>query len=62
MLKEQRALKAKCGDSFITAIDEANATEVYLELLKSNPDYFLKHPFDESQLDKTFDVTNMVAL
>lgn len=62
LLKEQKALKAKCGDSFITSIDEVNATKVYLELLKSNPDYFLKHPFDESQLDKTFDVTNMVAL
>ena len=62
LLKEQKALKSKCGDSFITSIDEENATEVYLDLLKSDQNFFLEYPFNECELDKSFEVVNMIAL
>jgi aminoglycoside 3-N-acetyltransferase len=62
-LMEQRHIseKATLGDSFVTSVEEPPAFSIYQELFEKDPDYFLD-PSSVHDLDKTFEVKNMVAL
>jgi aminoglycoside 3-N-acetyltransferase len=54
--------KVACGNSFISCMAEPDAFEVYNELLRREPDYFLEKPFSPDEKDTEFIVHNMVAL
>jgi aminoglycoside 3-N-acetyltransferase len=53
---------APFGDNAIQCVGEAEAREVYLDLLQSNPNYFIEKPFSAQEADNTFEAHNMVAL
>lgn len=61
MLDKGISKKLSLGDSFITILDEPNAYELYFDLIKKDPNYFLD-PKSVFTYDKTFEVKDMVAL
>ena len=61
MLDKGISRRLEIGDSSITVLDEPNAFELYYDLIKKEPNYFLD-PKSIFTYDKTFEVKNMVAL
>ena len=61
MLDKGISKRIEFGDSSITILDEYNAYELYYDLIKRDPNYFLA-PNSKFTFDKTFEVKNMVAL
>lgn len=55
-------LRVDVGDSTISCVDEKPARELYLDLLREDPNYFIQAPFDASSADPTFIARDMVAL
>ncbi len=55
------AKKIPCGDNFITTVDEPGAFEIYYDMIKESPDFFID-PDSVHDYDKTFTVKDMVAL
>jgi aminoglycoside 3-N-acetyltransferase len=54
---------AKLGNSEISVVSETDASRIYLEMLKSDPNVFIQEPFNPSIADKSFTTNgNMVAL
>jgi aminoglycoside 3-N-acetyltransferase len=53
---------AQFGDSRISCVSEPEASRVYLDLLRQDPNYFISSPFDPLAADDTFLVQNMVSL
>ena len=63
LLMEKNSLKIHdLGNSSISAVDEYTARSVYLELLASDPNFFIHGEFNESEADKNFVANKMVAL
>jgi aminoglycoside 3-N-acetyltransferase len=63
LLTERRFLRvAPLGDGVIQCIGETDARAVYLELLRGDPNHFIKTPFRPEEADRTFQVREMVAL
>ena len=63
MLVDRGWLRAvPLGDSFIWCVGERDARELYLDLLRKSPDFFIQEPFSAPHADKTFVAHNMVAL
>ena len=63
MLAERGLLRAApLGDSFISCVSERDARELYLDLLRQSPNFFIQEPFSAQHTDKTFVAHNMVAL
>jgi len=63
LLVERGMLRvASVGDGSVRCIGESEAREVYLDLLRKDPDYFITEPFRPERADRTFLVENMVAL
>ncbi len=54
--------RVRCGDSFVSCVDEPPAYETIESLLRSDIDVFLAEPYPRKDLDRTFKVRNMVAL
>lgn len=61
MLDKGISKRLEIGDSSITVLDEPNAFELYYDLIKKEPNYFID-PKSIFSYDKTFEVKNMVAL
>ena len=53
---------APLGDNSIRCVSEPEAREVYLELLRKTPNFFIEQPFSPQDADTTFVAQNMVAL
>ena len=63
LLAEKNSLKIHdLGNSSISAVDEFSAKSLYLELLTSDPNFFIEGEFNEAEADKTFVANKMVAL
>jgi aminoglycoside 3-N-acetyltransferase len=63
LLEDRGLLRvAALGGSSIQCTAEPEAREVYLELLRRDPNYFIEQPFRAVAADRTFMATNMVAL
>jgi aminoglycoside 3-N-acetyltransferase len=63
-LLEQRGLMRSfpVGDTMVSCVGESEAREVYVDLLRQDPNYFIEVPFNSQQADPSFLVNNMVAL
>jgi aminoglycoside 3-N-acetyltransferase len=63
-LLDERGVLSKCqvGDNFVRCVDEPTAKVSYLDLLDSDPDFFIEEPFDKDKADRRFEAYNMVAL
>lgn len=62
MLAHGIMLSSEFGGGLLSVVDQQSATEVYIDLLKKDPNYFIQTPFDEKTADKEFLVKNMRAL
>jgi acyl-CoA synthetase (AMP-forming)/AMP-acid ligase II len=63
LLVDQGLLRVSpLGDGSIRCVSERAARELYLELIRKSPDYFIEKPFSAQRADKTFTAHNMVAL
>lgn len=61
LLKNRFSQKTQVGDSSITIVNESKAYELYVDLIKKNPNYFIT-PDSVHDFDETFEVNNMTAL
>jgi len=63
LLAERGALRAApLGDNSIRCVSESDARELYIELLRKTPSFFIERPFSPQDADTTFVAHNMVAL
>ena len=62
LLQKGLVEKAACGNSALSCVAEPDAFEVYNDLLRQDPNYFLERPFLPDDKDTEFVVHNMVAL
>jgi|694.fasta_scaffold21854_5 aminoglycoside 3-N-acetyltransferase len=63
LLQEQGHLqRVHLGDSNLSCVPLQPAENLYLDLLASNPNYFITDPFNPEKVNDEFNVTNMVAL
>ena len=63
LLKTRGLLRSTpLGDNSISCIGEAEAREVYCELLAKDPNYFIENPFSPDNADRSFPPRKMVAL
>jgi len=63
MLLEQGDLhRTEVGNSTMSSVSLESARSFYLDLLDSNPNYFITEPFERSRVTDEFVAHNMVAL
>lgn len=62
LLERGIAKKVQFGDSFLTILNEHEATEVYKEMLDLSPNFFLKDIFLENIKIPHIQIDNMVSL
>jgi aminoglycoside 3-N-acetyltransferase len=62
LLQKGLAKRMPCGNSFITTVNEPEATEIYSNFIKKDANFFINETFSKEAVNTDFYAKNMVAL